>query len=346
MAGLCPAALSGFQPNWLVPMQHALDDASVAAPVDSAASVAFEAISDAALWQRLLLKADRAHSVQAFGYGEAKAANGWHVDRQVLSIGGRPVALVQALEKRVLGLRLVTRINRGPMFLVPHPPADLIVAVYRAVRRRWAMFPFGVLLLAPALEEGPDNRASLKGAGFLARKAGGWASARLDLTQPLDALFQSFEHNWRKSIRAAEKAGVTVRVADDEADHEWMIARHLQNMAEKGFSGHGAAFLRALRQHSGADYVLLQAMHEGRPVAGLVMLKFGSVADSIVAWFGDEGRKVKAGNAITWAAIQEMQRRGCTAYDVGGIGSDKGFVSFKSGMNGAEYVLMGEYLGL
>lgn len=310
-----------------------------------ATSVVFETVNNALQWERLLGQTDRAHSVQAFGYGEAKGSKGWHVSRQLLSLAGRPVAIVQALEKRVAGLRVVTRINRGPMFLTPDAPAYVVTAVYRAVRKRWGRLPFGVLLLAPALEDRPENRAILARAGFRPRKGNGWGSARLDLALPIDDVFQTFEHNWRKSIRAADKAGVTVKVADAEADHEWMIERHLQNMAEKGFSGHDAEFLRSLRKNSGSDYVLLQALHEGRPVAGLVMLKFGNVADSIVAWFGEEGRKVKAGNAITWGAIQEMQRRGCRLYDVGGINSDKGFSSFKSGMNGAEYFLLGEYVG-
>ena len=313
--------------------------------LSNANAVVFEPIRDRSRWERLLEQADRAHSVQAFGYGEAKGGKGWHVNRQLLSVAGRPVAIVQALEKRALGLRLVTRINRGPMFLAPNPPAQLATAVYRAVRNRWGRLPFGILLLAPALEDTPENRSIVAKAGLRPRKGNGWGSARLDLAQPIDAVFQSLEHNWRKAIRAAERAGVTVKVVDGESDHEWMIERHLQNMADKGFSGHDAVFLRGLRKNSGSDYVLLQAVHDGRPVAGLVMLKFANVADSIVAWFGDEGRKVKAGNAITWGAIQEMQRRGCRLYDVGGINSDKGFSSFKSGMNGAEYFLLGEYVG-
>ncbi|WP_421760705.1 lipid II:glycine glycyltransferase FemX [Devosia sp.] len=333
-------------------MTFVIDDYSTIASVEisskriSASAMAFEGIEDSARWEQLLNRADRAHSVQAFGYGAAKAANGWHVSRQVLSLNGQPVAMVQALEKRVLGMRLVTRINRGPMFLIDNPSDELIVATYRAVRRHWAMAPFSILLLAPALEDSPHNRSLLAKAGFHKRKGNGWGSARLNLDQPIDVLFDSFEHSWRKAIRASEKAGVTVQVVDGETEHQWMIDRHLQNMAEKGFSGHDAAFLRSLRQSSGSDYVLLQAMHEGRPVAGLVILKCGLVSDSIVAWFGEEGRKVKAGNAITWAAICELQRRGCLSYDVGGIGSGKGFANFKSGMNGTEYYLPGEYLGL
>jgi hypothetical protein len=308
--------------------------------------LAFESIDDPTRWAQLLELADRAHSVQAFSYGEAKASQRWHVSRQLLSFAGRPIAVVQALEKHVLGIRVVTRINRGPMFLMADPPEYLVLAVYRAVRNRWGRLPFGVLLIAPALEDKPTNLTILARVGFRPRQGNGWGSSRLDLDQPIDDLFESFERNWRKAIRAAAREGVTVEVTESETDHQWMIDRHEQNMVEKGFSGHNGDFLRALRKNAGSDYVLFKAMHNGEPVAGLVILRFGSSADSVVAWFGEAGRRLKAGNAITWGAIQEMQRRGCTRYDVGGINSNKGFASFKSGMNGAEYYLVGEHVGL
>jgi len=308
--------------------------------------ISFETIADAGQWNALLARVDRAHSVQGFGYGAAKAVNGWQVSRQLLSIGGRPVALVQALEKRVFGIRVLTRINRGPMLLVPNAPRELVIAVYRAIRRRWGLGGLGLLLVAPALEDTPENLAILHKAGFVRRRGGGWGSARLDLTQPVEQVFDSFEHRWRKAIRAADKAGVTVRVSEDPADFEWMIARHLENMSTKGFSGHGAEFLKSLKARSGGDCVLLIAEHGNEKVAGLVMLKFGTTADSIVAWFGEAGRQLKAGNAITWAAIREMQRLGCTSYDVGGIVADKGFVAFKTGMNGKQYFLAGEFVGM
>lgn len=306
--------------------------------------VTFEPVTDSGRWAALLAQVELPHSVQAFGYGQAKAGRGWAVNRQLLVQDGRPVAIVQALERRVLGLRLATRINRAPMFLAPQPTSDLVVAVYRAIRNHWGRLPFGILLIAPALEDTPDNRALMLKAGFRRRQGNGWGSARLDLGRETSALFDSFEHNWRKSIRSGIKAGVTVQAVDTEADHEWMVERHLANMAEKGFSGHDATFLRTLRHQSGSDYVLFQARHEGEPVAGLVILRFGDVADSVVAWFGDKGRKAKAGNVITWAAIEEMQKRGCLFYDVGGTNSDKGFSSFKAGMNGAPYLLLGEYI--
>ena len=90
--------------------------------------------------------------------------------------------------------------------------------------------------------------------------------------------------------------------------------------------------------------LVFQAMHEEKPVAGLVVIKAGSLADGVVAWFGPEARQLKAGNLLVWKSIVEMQQRGCTIYDVGGTNSDRGFSTFKAGMRGAEYMLLGEYV--
>lgn len=326
-------------------MKHASDllPHAQASGYRAASTTKFFPITDSAQWQFLLSHAALPHSVQSFAYGEAKHAYGWKPVRLLVQHGGRQVAIVQALEKRFLGFR-VTRINRGPMFLEPNPDPRAVTAVYDALRQRYGRLPFGLLLIAPGLEDGEPSRQLLKTAGFHARKGNGWGSSRLDLTEGTDALFATFDRNWQKAIRSSVKANVTIEVADSEADHQWMIERHLTNMAEKGFSGHDGDFLRALRRNAGTDYVLFKAMHEGQAVAGLVLLRFGNHADSVVAWFGDEGRKVKAGNAITWGAICEMQKRGCTSYDVGGINSDKGFSAFKAGMNGDQYFLLGEYV--
>ena len=96
----------------------------------------------------------------------------------------------------------------------------------------------------------------------------------------------------------------------------------------------------------GDDLVLVQAIHEQRPVAGLVLIRVGPLADGVVAWFGPEARDLKAGNVVAWGAIEEMHRLGCTIYDVGGTNSDKGFSTFKAGMKGEDYLLLGEYVGV
>ncbi len=308
--------------------------------------VSLEAVASAPEWDARLSRAAFPHSVQSFAYGEAKARNGWRVARALVRHAGAPVALVQALERRVFGVRLVTRINRGPVFLDAHPPRDLVVAVYRAIRQRWGRLPHGALLMAPALEAGAEGHAIMTEAGYRRRRGNGWGSARIDLRPDIDAVFAGLDGKWRNRVRAGQRNGVTVRVTHDAADLAWMADRHHENMRAKAFAGHDRGFLEALRQSFGDDLVLVQAIHGQRPVAGLVLTRVGPLADGVVAWFGPEARDLKAGNVVAWGAIAEMHRLGCTSYDVGGTNSDKGFSTFKAGMKGEDYLLLGEYLSL
>ena len=305
--------------------------------------VTFEQVGRSERWQALFASAPFPHSVQHFAYGEAKANHGWHVARLLVRHMDRPVAIVQTLERRVFGIRLVTRINRGPIFLSADPPRR---SCWRSISRCKALGPVALWLLsiAPALTDGTENQRILADAGYRRRNEEYWASARIDLNQDADEIFRSFDSNWRNRIRAGLRRGVTVRTTDDDAHFDWMIERHLDNMRNKNFRGHGPAFLRALRRSFGSDLHLFQAIHESRPVAGLVIIKTGTLADGVVAWFGPDARQLKAGNVLAWRAIEEMQKRGCRTYDVGGTNAERGFSSFKSGMRGQSYALVGEYV--
>src|SRR4051812_2044197 len=67
-------------------------------------------------WQASFQRVERPHLTQSWSYGEAKRASGWHPTRLVLADGDRPLALCQVLERRVLGMPVLHRINRGPLF--------------------------------------------------------------------------------------------------------------------------------------------------------------------------------------------------------------------------------------
>jgi len=317
-----------------------------AAPPGRLPQITLEAVAAASQWDALLSRAPFPHSVQSFAYGTAKAGHGWHVARALVRHAGQPVAMVQVLERRMFGLRLVTRINRGPIFLDARPPRELVVAVYRAIRQRWGRLPRGVLLIAPALEATEEGHAIMTEAGYRRRRGNGWGSARIDLRPDIETVFAGLDGKWRNRVRAGQRSGVTVRVTREGADFAWMADRHLENMQAKAFSGHDRGFLAALRQSFGDDLVLVQAIHEQRPVAGLVLIRVGPLADGVVAWFGPEARELKAGNVVAWGAIAEMHRLGCTTYDVGGTNSDKGFSTFKAGMKGEDYLLLGEYVSV
>jgi CelD/BcsL family acetyltransferase involved in cellulose biosynthesis len=285
------------------------------------------------------------HLTQGWAYGEGKRANRWTPVRVRFRLDGRIVAFATVLELRVLGLRLVARVNRGPVFLEADPPAATIRAIYRALRNRWGRIDRGLLMIAPALPHGEAASALLRESGYRRRQDLGWASGRVDLTRTEDDIWAGMTTAFRNRCRKSEAAGASVRVAADAESFDWMIARHIENMAEKRFHAVDSHFLHALRANAVPGGVLVfQVMHEGQPVAGMSVVRFGTRAEYQVGWVGEAGRKVNAGNALMWAIIREMRHRGATEFDLGGLREGDGYTRFKRTMNPTDYRLAGEWI--
>lgn len=296
-------------------------------------------VADASAWTQLLARLPAPHLPQSFAYGAAKAAKGWMPRHVVIHDGAEPVAMATVLERRIAGLRVLGRINRGPMFFAQTPEPRLVVGAYRALRRAWR----GPLVVATALPTGAENDALLRAAGFFRIRGAGWTSGRIDLCRDEDALWRSFSSGFRNRVRQADKAGAVVRIADDAASFDWMVARHEENMRDKGFSAADATMLHALRAAAPADVTVLQLLDGDRPVAGMSVVRFGAAAEYHIGWFGPEGRRLNAGNALMWATMREMRRRGAAWFDVGGMREGDGYTQFKRTMKPVEYTLAGEW---
>ncbi len=295
-------------------------------------------------WDSLLAKAPAPHLPQSFAYGAGKAAKGWTVRRVALTIDGRFVALATVLELNRFGVRLVSRINRGPIFLEAAPDDARVVAIYAALRQHWGRFGRGLLMIAPALEHGEHSTALLRRAGYALRHDLGWSSGLIDLRRDSDSLWAGFSSTFRNRVRSTQKSDAKLRIADDSDTYEWMLARHTENMRGKGFSAADSTLLRALRAAAPADVTVLQLISDDVPVAGISVVRFGPRAEYHVGWFGPEGRKLNAGNFLMWHAMRELQRRGATTFDVGGMKPGDGYTRFKQTMNPADYRLAGEWV--
>jgi hypothetical protein len=305
------------------------------------------AVNDARAWRALFSRVEQPHLTQTWAYGDAKqASGGWRAQRFVFVRSDEPVAICQVLDRTVAGVRLASRLNRGPLFLDPGPSEDLVAGVYGALRRRWRGL-HRTLFLAPALDDRPQNHRLLSDLGFHDRKRNGWCSARLDLRQPEAALRSNLTSRWRNRLKAAERSGLDLRIGGSAADLEWMIARHVENMAQKGFVGPKPALLRALHRAAPGSLLVFRAHHDGAPVGGLAVYRFGGIAECYIGWFGPEGRKVNVGNFLFWQIALDMSSRGCYGLDVGGLEpSDRGnhFGRFKGGLGATDYMLANEWL--
>lgn len=306
-------------------------------------AISIRLVTARAEWDSLLAAAPVPHLPQSFAFGAGKAASGWQVTRVAFEKNGETRALVTVLQLRRMGLTLVNRINRGPIFLGT-PDDELVVAVYRAVRERWGRIWTAPLSIAPALPAGEHSDALLRRAGYRLRQRLSWQSGRIDLRVGEDTLWAQVISTFRNRVRKAEKEGATLRVSEDAETFEWMIKRHSENMAEKGFSGPSPALLRALRATAPESVLVFQLVGEGGPVAGMSVVRFGTHAEYHVGWFGPEGRKLNAGNFLMWQVMCDLHRRGVETFDVGGLRSGDGYTRFKRTMCPAEYQLAGEWI--
>ncbi len=306
---------------------------------DMAGTIAVVPILDRASWDGLIARATVPHLPQAYGYGEGKRAKGWSVERVAFRRGERTLAIATVLVRRLFGVRLLTRINRGPILLETLSTHD-ITAIYAAIRRHWR----GPLLIAPALPYASDSTDILTDAGFRLRHDRGWMSGRIDLDRPQDRIWSGLASTFRNRLRQAEKASPTVRIADDEAAYEWLLDRHVENMRDKGFTAADPTLLRALRAARPEDVLVFQMIHDGEAVAGMSVVRFGDCAEYHIGWFGPQGRQLNAGNFLMWEVIKELQHRGVKQFDVGGLKPGDGYTQFKRTMRPDEFRLAGEWM--
>lgn len=302
-------------------------------------------LTDRFAWDTCFDRVPQPHLMQAWDYGDAKrVAAGWHIRRYVFEQRSTPVAICQVLEKRVLGLRVASRINRGPLFLEPDPSQAARENVYRLLRRKWLPILGGPLLIAPALLLTEENAAILRAAGFRRRKVNPWCSALIDLQNDEKMLLATLSSTWRNRLRQSQRAGLVLDASGSDASVNWMLEMHAQNMASKDFVGPKRALVQALHRSRPAGIVVLTALLGGKPVSAMLIAKFGAAAEYYLGWFGTpEGRKANSGNFLYWHTAMEMRKAGFRWLDLGGYYSNDKFGHFKKGMGGAEYKLIGEW---
>jgi lipid II:glycine glycyltransferase (peptidoglycan interpeptide bridge formation enzyme) len=302
-------------------------------------------VRDVQEWEECFNAIERPHLMQSHAYGEAKKhAQQWHINRYVFERFGTPLAICQVLEKRLAGLRIASRINRGPLFLEESPPCNVKEHVMRLVRDHWKVFRGGPLLIAPALDMSEENRSVLLQLGFRDRKKYCHWSSLIDLRPAESEMRKRLASNWRNHLKLSERSGLELRTSNSAESVEWMLERHAENMETKNFHGPDKALLQALYQERPADFLVLQAVFEGEPLAGMILARCGQKAEYYIGWFGSAGRKYNCGNFLCWNAALEMKKAGCKWLDLGGYGSNDKFGHFKQGMRGMEYKLIGEWV--
>jgi hypothetical protein len=311
-------------------------------------------VDDAAEWAGYLTRVEQPHMVQAWAYGEAKRAvgaektgrrfdaGGWQARRLLIERGGDPVAVCQMLEKCVVGFSCASRLNRGPLFLDGGPHPEVVKDVYQTLKRHSKYRP-GVLVLAPALPDGPESYRLLDDLGYRPRETSGWSSCRVDLSGGEEQIRKNLASSWRNRLKAAERNGLELAVSQSPDDVAWMIARHVENQAAKGFTHPAPALVKAVCDAAPDDVLIYKAHLDGEPIGAMLVFLFGRGAEYYVGWTGPRGRDVNVGNFLYYRIAVDLHERGCLWCDL--CGERQGATEqFKRGMRGEHYELLNEWL--
>lgn len=322
-----------------------------------------ESCSDAALWAAAHAAMRRGVLEQGWCYGEAVAATSQgkvRPERWLIRQDDKTIGTAQVFVRRFGLLGRFVRLVRGPLFIsgLPRETRDAALGLIRA------QYPWRqrcLLWWLPELNGGSESETALARLG-LRPMMSGYSSIRFDLTPPLDRLRKQLDGKWRNMLKTAEKSVLLLEVSSVR-EGSWnaeafaaLMAEHDEHRLENRFLGPDAAFYAAFAEAAKTsapdeDAILLWA-HAGphlgkvRPIAGILVLRHGSGATYAMGWSNEAGRLVRAHYRLLWRAVAELQQRGVTDFDLGGVDTERGagVARFKLGLGGEVFTLAGSYL--
>ena len=208
------------------------------------------------------------------------------------------------------------------------------------------------------------------GAGVVERlRAGGWtqqasSGAGFGDVQPryvfqvpladrtLDDVFAGFNQLWRRNIRKAEKAGVTVSVGTRD-DLPAFHSVYVETAHRDHFTPRGLAYFERMWDALNANEERLRlylAHHDGHVAAATLMVTVGTHAWYSYGASTTADRDVRPSNALQWRMISDAHALGCHVYDLRGIADTLdpanhlfGLVQFKVGTGGYAQEYAGEW---
>jgi lipid II:glycine glycyltransferase (peptidoglycan interpeptide bridge formation enzyme) len=141
------------------------------------------------------------------------------------------------------------------------------------------------------------------------------ATRIIDLTPSLEDILAQMHQKGRYNIKVAEKNEVTVEESTD-VDAFYQLLR--STGGRDGFTIHPKMqYVRFLEQMKTS--FLLLAMHDKKPVAGLIGVTWNNVGLYYYGASDYAQRALMAPYALQWEAMKRCKAVGCTSYDLLGI---------------------------
>jgi peptidoglycan pentaglycine glycine transferase (the first glycine) len=305
---------------------------------------------DATTWNDFV-QAQHGHLLQSYPWGELKSRFGWSALRLAVACDQELVAGSQILFRQLpFGLSLAY-IPRGP--IVDSTDHNTVTVLFDALCRTAKSRGAFALKLEPnwleAITADDESRSTHYESllthyqRFPSNSIQPRTSIHLDLTRDLDTILAQMKPKWRLNIRLAARKGVTVR-AGNLGDIPAFYRLLQITSARDQFAVHSEQYYRCAFElfTSGENARLFVAEYSGEPLAMIFVTALGGEAIYLYGASSDSNRERMPNHALHWAAIQWAKERGCSRYDLWGLGATTdadanaahGLYQFKQGFGG------------
>jgi lipid II:glycine glycyltransferase (peptidoglycan interpeptide bridge formation enzyme) len=289
-------------------------------------------------WDDAAVRSAGGHVLQSSAWARIREDQGWRAE--FLRFGDPlPVALV--LWRTLPAGQRLAYVPRGPIVADATQLPSALAALGAHARQRRAIFLKADPELDPTVAAGPLERAGFRRGQDIQPVL---ATLELDLSAEESELFARLDKDTRWSVRQAEKRGVEVREANDEAGLRTLYELYAE-------TGRRARFItRTWEYYQRMWGALVAAGHSrvriahrsGQPLAGALVWRCGEREVYQSAATNDEGRSAYAAYLLLWQCIIEGRRSGSRRFDFGGIPADltrkddpmQGPYLFKKGFGG------------
>jgi lipid II:glycine glycyltransferase (peptidoglycan interpeptide bridge formation enzyme) len=291
-------------------------------------------------WDTALRAMPNPHLLQSHRWGELQSRFGWVVERHHVEAGELTVPVSVLVAPTLVPGGRYGYVAKGPAL-----DADRISAALQPLADLARGLELAFLTIEPELASGWAPPAPWRSGTPMQPEH----TSIIDLRPEPEDILASLKPKTRYNVRLAQKKGVVVEQSDDVGAFaelaEQTSARHRIQLARE-------PYYRAVHELMAADGTarIFLARHQGRALAGIMVLRFAGRATYLFGASAREGRNLMPAYLLHWHAIQEMRNLGDADYDLWGIPPDDlpghplaGLWQFKSGWNGRMVAYAGAF---
>ena len=289
---------------------------AVSAPNPVEVSFDAELRNDA--WDAFVDASPGGSHTQSSVWAEVKAQTGWRAGRVIARRNGEIVAGVQLLLNDLPVVGPIAYSPRGPLNAEGH--ADAMELLLDGIDELAARERIIQLKLQPPADRG-DLVPQLIARGYKESdlEVAPFATLRVDVQQPSEEILAQMRKGHRSNVRKSERKGVEIRAGTDDADFELFLDLARATSQRQGFPLYPVEYYETIWRGFGDRSRIQFAEHEGRTIAGILLIAVSDTAAYKVGGWSGERTNIHPNELNHFRAMEWARDRGCRWYDFEGI---------------------------